>query len=302
MKNKILSLGFTGLVLLSSCDPLKRIKFNQLPQSVLPNEMKSGRLYLKDISGGIWINHPEDIPGTKLYVYYFDDSTYTYPSSRTYPQKVKEKVTLNSTPHIRVNGKAVITNSNDFGLFLSAFNLQNNLTTEKAADLVITDFNEATVEGQYFQDSLSKIKLNDTTEFIIGEDGKAILPNEIYYVRGVNITTVALTMADKITNSSQVTATVFKMNNSVFSSAATSTSDYKIGLTVTTLFKQPTSHKKTIEVLNDKSVALNPFRSPQQKQKLIHQHLQQLKHLQEQQKQQQQQQQQQIKQQIQQQM
>ena len=299
-KNKSILLAFIGLVLLSSCDPLKRIKFTQLPQSTLPTEMVTGRVYLKDISGGTWISNPQDILGTKIYVYYLGDSTYTYTSSRTYPRKVRLNITVNATPKVRVNGKAQITNTNDVGLFLSAFNLQNNFTSDKAADLVITDFNEATVNSQFFQDSLSEIKKNDTTEFLVGENGRVVFPNEIYYIRGVNITTVAMTISDKITNSSEITATVFKMNNSIYSSGTTSTFDYKIGLTVTPLFRQLQSTRKITEVINDKNAAVNPLKNAQQQQQIQQQQQQQLQQQQQIQKQQQQQMQQQIQQQMQQ--
>jgi hypothetical protein len=193
-------------------------------------------MYVKDISIGAFMNDPKIIPGTKIYVYRVGDSTYTYSTLKTYPNNVYQHVTLNLAPSIRVNGKAEITNANDFGLFLTAFNLQNTISTDDAADIVITDNSIASIDAQFIQDNAASILQIDSSEFLKDEKNNVIYPNEIYYVIGANITSIAMTKASKITDATQVTTTVFKMQDNYYASGNISTFDYKIGLSYKTIF------------------------------------------------------------------
>ncbi|MES2679923.1 MAG: hypothetical protein V4635_08570 [Bacteroidota bacterium] len=239
--------GLAIVILIISCDPLKKLKFVPTPSGTLPEEMTL-RYYFSNkdgITGGTWINTPQAIPGRKLYIYYLEDTVIMYPTVRTYPRNVRTKITTDATPKVRFQGKTIIKNKNDFGLFFAAFNLQNTTINEKSAELVIVDAYAAFVEEATVQDSLEKLLKPDTTEYLLDENGKAMTPDVILYVRGANITTASMNLGSKIDVASQVKSAVFFIDNNYFSSGNSYSFDYKVGLTCQILKRKAKSISKT---------------------------------------------------------
>lgn len=226
MNSKIISFCILLCILTFSCNPLEKLT-NQV-NTDLPSELKN-RFYHKDLVGS-YIKNPEDILGKLIYVYRINDSTLIYNFSvLRYPQLLG---TLNrdETPTLRASGVIEYKNTNDFGLFLSAFNLNTATNSSEAAEIVVIDNKQLSINGdtiQTFFRTNPKLPIETHKEL-----GKNYYPERILYIRGVNITAVSSKKAKTFSNSTEASGAFFKMNNKYYTSGAGFTFDYKAGLTV----------------------------------------------------------------------
>lgn len=214
------------LVSLVACNPLKKLT-NQV-SSDLPAELKN-RFYHKDFVGS-YIKNPEDILGRLVYMYRINDSTFIYKTSiLRYPSDLGT-IKSSQDPVLRASGVIEIKNSNEFGLFLSAFNLNAVTSTNDAAEIVVIDNKQVSINGDTIQNYFGKNPtLPNQTHKI---NTVTYQPESIYYVRGVDITTVSAKSAKSFSNATDASGAFFKMNNKYYTSGTSFTFDYKAGLTV----------------------------------------------------------------------
>lgn len=225
MKLKTL-LTVCTIVFLLGCNPLKKLT-NQV-NSNLPTELKK-RFYNENFVG-TFIENPKDVLGKLVYIYRINDSTFSYITSvLRYPRNLGV-IEGSEKPVLRASGVIEIKNTNDFGLFLSAFNLNSITSSSDAAEIVVIDNRHVAINGDtiqyYFENKpilpLERLKIGNTT----------YQPEIIYYVRGVHITSVSAKSAKSFTSGGDASGAFFKMNNKYYSSGTGFTFDYKAGLTV----------------------------------------------------------------------
>lgn len=238
MKNLII-LGFTALLV--ACNPLD--KLTDQMTSDLPSELKN-RFYSKDFVGS-YIKNPQDILGRLIYMYKINDSTFVYkPSMLRYPSNLG-KIKENGDPVLRASGVVQINNSNELGIFLSAFNLGTVTESHDAAEIVVVDNRQVAIEGDTIQNYFFKRPLLPTETYT--KASKTYHPEIIYYVRGVDITTVTAKSAKSFKNATDGSGAFFKMNNKYYAAGTGFTFDYKAGLTVddvTSYIKSPNTSEK----------------------------------------------------------
>lgn len=225
MKLQTFILAFL-LLFLSACNPLKKLT-NQV-NTDLPSELKH-RFYHKDFVGS-YIKNPEDILGRLIYMYRLDDSNFVYKTSiLRYPNNLGI-IKRSEDPVLRASGIVEIKNSNEFGLFLSAFNLSAVTNSKDAAEIVVIDNSQVSIDGDTIQNFFSKNPKLPIETYSIGT--KKYLPEIVYYVRGVDITTVSAKSAKTFSNGTDASGAFFKMNNQYYSASTGFTFDYKAGMTV----------------------------------------------------------------------
>lgn len=250
---KFKTLIFIGtFVSLAACNPLKKLT-NQI-SSDLPAELRN-RFYHKDFVGS-YIKNPEDILGRLVYMYRINDSTVVYKTSMLrYPGNLGT-IKSSEDPVLRASGVIETKNSNEFGLFLSAFNLNTVTNSNNAAEIVVIDNKQVSINGDTIQNYFVKNPALPIQTHKINTN--IYQPEIIYYVRGVDITTVSAKSAKSFTNATDASGAFFKMNNKYYTSGTSFTFDYKAGLTVddvTSYIKSGSKNKQTPQ--KDESKNLN---------------------------------------------
>lgn len=230
------------LVGLSACNPLKKL-INQI-NSDLPTELKN-RFYHRDFVGS-YIKNPEDILGRLIYMYRINDSTFVYKTSITrYPNNLGT-IKHSEDPVLRASGTIEIKNSNEFGLFLSAFNLNALTNSNDAAEIVVIDNREVSINGDTIQNYFVTNPILPIQIYRI--DTNTYQPEIIFYVRGVDITTVSAKSAKSFSNATDASGAFFKMNNKYYAAGTSFTFDYKAGMTVddvTSYVKSGSTNRET---------------------------------------------------------